>query len=105
MYVGFVSCKFIKFISSVNLKLKLPVILPAKWVYLGIAETCNPAQASYGHITGQCKKERRETLFLGKVGEVGRVVLKESPLEKSRASGDGGFSHAELQGGWISWRR
>ena len=65
MYIDFVLGKFIEFITSVNLKLKLPVILPGRWVYLGIAETCNLGQASYRHITVKGRKRRRGTLFHG----------------------------------------
>ena len=39
-----------------------------------------------------------------KEGEVGRVVLNESPLERSRGSGGRGFSLAEGQGRWTSRR-
>ena len=68
-----------------ELKVKHPVIIPAKWVYLGITD-CNQRQVCYNKTIGKSKTQRRRNYFLEKK-EVGRGCLKEGPLETSRGSG------------------
>ena len=45
-------------------KIKQPVIVPAEWVYSGIAENYNLGHASHSKTTDKSNKERR-ALFYG----------------------------------------
>lgn len=51
-----------------TLRLSLSVILPAKWVYLGIRENCSLRHASCDKTIGKSNKQRRGTLFYGEKG-------------------------------------
>ena len=52
-------------LSDVNLKNKTSSYFTNKrWVYLGIAENCNPGHASYGKTVGKSIEQRRGMLFL-----------------------------------------
>lgn len=74
------------------LKIELPVILPAKRVYLGPAENCNSAQGMAERQARGRTKARRLSERLGKVG----VVLTRKPLEETGRPTCPGCSLAEL---------
>lgn len=64
-----------------NLKIKLPLILPNKdGVYLGIAENGNPGQASYGKTIGKSTQQRRGMLFYRGNWEVGKAFTNKKPI-------------------------
>ena len=41
-----------------TLKIKLPVVLSAKWVYLGLAENCNSGHTGYGKTIDEFREQR-----------------------------------------------
>ena len=49
-------------------KIKQLVILPAKWVYLGVAENCNSGQASYGESQASLKNKGEGACFYQVLG-------------------------------------
>ena len=55
---------------------KQPVILPAEWIYLGMAKNCNSGHPICGELHASLEKQRRE-MFFYEVGG-GAVVNKES---------------------------
>lgn len=72
-HVGIFSGSLNRPLTNVNLKNKTTGYFPSKrWAHSGMAENCNPGQASDSKTIGNSGEQRRETLFFffykGKVG-------------------------------------
>ena len=79
---------------TLTLKVKQPVILPAKWVNLGISENCNLIQAK---ALRKSSKQRRGVLFYSKKEEVrSRCFEQRSPWRIARFQGGDGFPLADF---------
>lgn len=79
-----------------TLKVKQPVVLPARWVYSEIAEDCNSQDASCGKPWASPETKGEECYFMDKRRKLREPALKESPLQESKSSGWDAFSLAEL---------
>ena len=93
-----------------TLKSKQPVIFPAKWVYLGIAEELQSKTGKPRQSTGKSRGKRRSKLLYKEkeTSRLGGAILNGSPLEErqkfrvvtvSHWLNCGIFSLAELVGG------
>ena len=63
----------------------MPVISPAKWVYLGSAKSCDSESAITGNYTQVLQNKEQST------GNLGRPWYTKRPLEEMRAESRVGF--------------
>lgn len=81
-----------------TLKVKQPIILPEKWVYLGIAEELQFGTHKLWQTIGKSGDQRKGTLLGREKEEVGRGYFKgkKAHWRKVRVQGGDSVSLAEL---------
>lgn len=79
-----------------TLKVKQPVIWPAKWICLGIADELQFGTHKLWWTIGKSKDQRRGMWLYEEEEEGGRLLWTRVHCRKLRVQGGDGFSSAEL---------